>query len=153
MWRPWISKFICETKTGAEICTSTPLRQTCMQWLYWFVIYCKNCEDKNERQRCNINSLNTSLLQRQLQYFGKLARLPSNSVLRATIFAQGSMNLQTSAHRKRGRPRMWWNTEIHKHALAIAGSSANLPEIIADPLSWKKLVREYTGKFGTETTC
>ena len=109
--------------------------------------------NKTVRQRCNVIPLSTTLLQRQLQYFGKLARLPSNSVLRATIFAQGSMDLRTSAHRKRGRPRMCWSTEVHKHAVAIAGSSANLQEAIADPVSWKKLVREYTTEFGTEATC
>ena len=106
---------------------------------YWSRITNKGVLDRFAAQ-----SLSSLLLQRQLNYLGKLARLPSTSSLRALVFQPNSVLLsKSSASRRRGRPRLNWNTEVYRHALMVCENQYQLENVIMDGCRWKTMVREY----------
>jgi hypothetical protein len=84
--------------------------------------------------------LSATLLQRQLCYFGKIARLPPTSSLRGFVFEPDSLRLVDVGKRKRGRPRLEWGRELLKEAQKLCGSEVALNTRISDPVSWKTFV-------------
>ena len=58
--------------------------------------------------------LSSILLRRQLNLYGKIARLPMNSVMRNLVFEHQSCHPKTVESRRRGRPRLEWSSELHK---------------------------------------
>ena len=86
-----------------------------------------------------------TVLYRQLVLMGKIARAPDDSDLREAIFQSGSNFLQQPAgNRKIGRPRMRWETVVHAHAVAAAGSLENFNSKVLDQKMWRTLAREYS---------
>ena len=83
------------------------------------------------------------LLERQLVYFGHVARMPDDSTIRACVFQPGSLELaQHMFKKRRGRPLNQWPTEVRKHAVNVF-TDAGLHEAVLDEHSWRKRVRQY----------
>ena len=52
------------------------------------------------------------------------------------------MQAKNAATRKRGRPRLEWNTVMHNHAIEVAKPRA-IASIICDKEDWRKAVNTY----------
>jgi hypothetical protein len=100
--------------------------------------------NKTVLERCQAKPLSSLLLCRQLLYYGKLARLPVTSELRGIAF-QRDVLLPVDANQKRdrGRPRQNWITEVHRHAVTMAGSQSGLEHAVHDAQTWRIKVRQY----------
>ena len=89
--------------------------------------------------------LTQTVLFRQLLVFGKIARAPETSEMRAAIFQHGSVNLKKiEGKRSAGRPRLRWDTVVSAHAIAAAGSKENLNNIICNSNLWRAAARIYS---------
>ena len=91
--------------------------------------------------------LSRQLLREQLILFGRIASLTDESVLRNTIFQNGSCHpkLFEGVHR-RGRPRNTWIGSVSTRALQIAGGQNNLTTVLSGPAAvqnWKRSVKQY----------
>ena len=83
----------------------------------------------------------------QLVLFGKVARLSDDSIVRESTFCPGCLRPAAERYvRKVGRPRLDWATEIHKLALAAAGSLGRLDEAIVDDCAWRRLAKAYAAR-------
>ena len=85
--------------------------------------------------------LSAILLERQLLYFGRIARLHEDSVLRQALFTEKFTLREPKL--KRGRPRDTWGRKILQYVNKIIGDTADWQEFIADPEKWKAKVRSY----------
>jgi len=91
----------------------------------------------------NAGKLSVTLVQRQLLYFGHLARLPPG-LLRDSVFEPGTTTLQKSGPRRRGRPRLQWNEEVMRHARLAAGDDGRLRLLLGGGAAvWTTVVRNY----------
>ena len=45
---------------------------------------------------------------------------------------------------------MTWNTEVHKHALTVAGDESSLAELVNNASEWKNAVGHYIQKMDDE---
>ena len=86
--------------------------------------------------------LSRILLQRQLYLFGRISRLPADSVVRACVFEHDGVSMKCQADKKRGRPRNTWAVEVHKMALKVANGS-RLSEKIASKTTWEADVKKF----------
>ena len=67
--------------------------------------------------------LSETLEAKQLIYFGRVAALPHDSVLRACLLANdGTYPKPFEGRRRRGRPRVTWAHTQHAKALQLCGS-------------------------------
>ena len=93
--------------------------------------------------------LSFTLLQRQLLFLAHVGRKSDNDPIRCSVFKPNSWELkETAAKRKRGRPRLTWNREVHKHAAeACSVNSLSMSIIMKDDISsmksWKRAVQHY----------
>jgi len=85
--------------------------------------------------------LSTTLLERQLLYFGRVARLNADSVLRHSLFSHDYALREPAL--KRGRPRDTWARKVLHSALQITGDTASLQNAIANPAQWREAVHSY----------
>ena len=85
--------------------------------------------------------LSAILLERQLLYFGHVARLKEDSVLRQALFVEKFTLHEPKL--KRGRPRDTWGRKMLQHVNKIIGDNAYWQAYIADPEKWKSKVRNY----------
>ena len=91
-------------------------------------------------------SLTSILLKRQLHFFGPVARRAHNDPIRNLLFQPGAYTqAKNVAKRKRGRPRLEWNTVMHNHAIEVAKPLA-IASIICDKADWHKAVNTYCDK-------
>ena len=75
------------------------------------------------RRRAGVEPLREQALRQQLLLFGVLAMKPRDDPVRRSIFMdQRLVPRPCAAKRKRGRPRVSWAAQIHKAAVAKAGS-------------------------------
>ena len=87
--------------------------------------------------------LTSILLKRQLCFFGSVARRAHNDPIRNLLFQPGAYTqAKNAATRKRGRPRLEWNTVMHNHAIDVAKPRA-IASIICDKEDWRKAVNTY----------
>ena len=101
-------------------------------------------------QRSNEKPLRSYLLNHQLQLYGHVARKPSSDTLRHALLDDNSVRpAEHKGRRRRGRPRFQWNTEVHREAVRVAGSDAQLENFLQNTpearLSWKAAVKQYVG--------
>ena len=85
--------------------------------------------------------LSQVLLQRQLIAFGQIAR-SSTSVVRRSVFQDGTLDLADDFTKRRGRPRNTWAVEVRKKAREVAGER-NLTDLVANEVSWKSAVETF----------
>ena len=93
-------------------------------------------------QQFNTQPLSTILLKRQLQLFGKVARMPNHNVVRESVFEHDSIDMKQSGNRRRGRPRNTWTNEFRKRALIICQDADMLATIMSKE-SWDAKVKTF----------
>ena len=94
--------------------------------------------------RLGVQKLSLLLLEQQLRYFGKIARLPDDNPLRQITFQPSSLMIAIQhGSRRRGRPRTTWIEEVNKHAILAAGSRDHLYQYILDTTCWTQCIRQY----------
>ena len=78
-------------------------------------------------QRANSKALSEQLAQKQLLLYGRISRLPNNSMLRQAAFDSDSIEPKqfTRPHR-RGRPRLAWSSTTYARALAVCNFDAQI---------------------------
>ena len=68
----------------------------------------------------------------------------TGSILRDSAFCPGSLRSAADMYvRKVGRPRLEWVSEVHKLALKMAGTHANLERNLASYSNWQSVVHSY----------
>ena len=87
--------------------------------------------------------LSKTLHQRQLDYFGELARRPAACPVRCLIFNEDLSAKESSANRRRGRPRLTWSSEVRKLACQVAGSVDEMQAMVLDKSVWRAAVRAH----------
>ena len=85
--------------------------------------------------------LNSILLERQLLYFGHVARSHENAILRRSLFAEQFILHEPKL--KRGRPRDTWGRKIMQHVNIILRETADWQACINDFTRWRVRVRSY----------
>ena len=97
------------------------------------------------------NKLSLTLLQRQLLYFGRVARMSSDNPVRRVLLQDGSIDLRTTTGRRgRGRPRQQWGPCVRQQALQAAGSRHRLETVLlggalqnGSEKIWRDIVYQY----------
>jgi len=85
--------------------------------------------------------LSNTLLQRQLFLYGKVARMPPDSLQRKAALEPNSvMPRSCEGIRRRGRPKQTWTHAVHQHAAQLAGSKAELERLLDPSTSWSAWV-------------
>ena len=90
--------------------------------------------------------LSAMLLEQQLKFFGNLYRRHDEDISRCLIFTPASSDLAVSEFkRRRGRPRLQWARELHKHCEQIAASEPpnSVEATLQSRLRWESAVRTY----------
>ena len=64
--------------------------------------------------------LSENLLQQQLLLFGKIAQEPNSKYIRQLTFHPSSVNPARCLYRRRGRPRLAWQSVLYAHAVQSA---------------------------------
>ena len=105
--------------------------------------YWSRISNRDVLSRVHAIPLSNLLLEQQLNYFGKVFRLPNEDIRRQLIFENNSYILRRVNTRSRGRPRAQWNHEVLNHALLAAGGLDILKTVIQDKDNWKQMVRKY----------
>ena len=102
-------------------------------------------------QQLSAIPLSSTLLERQLLYFGHVARSDNNSSLRKALFHGHGLELR-QAVLKQGRPRDTWGKKIFHEVLHMCGdlqqmayllSVANFASQKAAQSRWKDIARQY----------
>ena len=94
------------------------------------------------REQCSWKSASRLLLERQLQYLGKVLRADSGSPLQKVAFIPGSLRPATSEHiRVVGRPRKEWIASLLPQACSLVGGVDNLMQALQNARHWKQLIR------------
>ena len=100
-------------------------------------------------RRAGSAKLTTTLIQRQLQFFGKAALSDATSPLRTCMFQNDSLDIVTpEGPRPRGRPRCHWPHMVRQHAGSAAGDEDALRRILdvnraESAGEWEQVVRHY----------
>ena len=92
-------------------------------------------------QKMGCERMSTMLLRRQLLFFGKVARLDSNSVIRAFVFQPNTVQIVKHPYRKRGRPRAEWPHELAKICHSSFDTWQAFENCIHDQSSWQAWIR------------
>ena len=93
-------------------------------------------------QQFNTQPLSAILLKRQLQLFGKVARMPNHSVVRESVFEHDSVDIKQGGNRRRGRPRNTWANELKKRALLVC-QDAPMQSIVMSKESWESKIKTF----------
>ena len=89
------------------------------------------------RQKAHSMPLSCTLLQEQIRYFRQVATSCEESPLRLSAESE-------TRKRRVGRPRLCWATEVHRHAVAMAGGMDELATLLTENKStWKARVKSY----------
>ncbi|CAE8602878.1 unnamed protein product [Polarella glacialis] len=96
--------------------------------------------------------LSSTLLSRQLHFYGRLAGLPATSLLRQAVLQPSTaVPLELSGKRTRGRLRLSWSSVLFAQALKLAGGSpAALNEMLCGasntPHGWRLAVYDFCNR-------
>ena len=104
--------------------------------------YISRVSNKFVFQTLNVKPMSETLLKRQLQFFGTIARKSDEDVIRKMIFKPSSCAEASVDTRKPGRPRINWKQQMFKHAFTIAGNTP-LHDMLSDKQAWCTAVRQY----------
>ena len=85
--------------------------------------------------------LSSILLERQMLYFGHVARSDGKCTLRRALFKDDSFELREPPL-KQGRPRDTWGRKLLQECLHMTGSIVNLKHQLSSD-TWKSAVRKY----------
>ena len=97
-------------------------------------------------QTCRRDRFSLVLHVRQLELFGRVARLPNEDIIRQTVFQPSSVDLKdVGGPRKRGRPRHVWSKQVYSLAVQAAGSADNLHDLLLQQPDgvWQTAVQQY----------
>ena len=87
------------------------------------------------------------LLFQQLVLFGKNAKLPNSDFLRQLSFEPSTINPSRCIFRRRGRPRLSWQSVLHGHAVNISPQGGEqVSDLLLGPSplwTWKRHVAEH----------
>ena len=101
------------------------------------------------RDRSGAGRLSTTLLQRQLKYYGKLARDQPRTLPRQMVFQEGQAHKilprKWNIRRKRGRPRVQWGHYMHACSMEMARDDPDrLQDLLSSPpAQWEAAVVQY----------
>ena len=116
--------------------------------------YISRITNQEVLSRADANPLSTTLLQRQLLLFGKIARMPDHCPQRQVLFEPSSVTLKRIVgKRPRGRPRQQWGQSVRDHALAAAGSMSDISLMLLQNSTtehWKGVVQDYAFRNGDQ---
>ena len=94
-------------------------------------------------QQFKTNSLHSILLQRQLLFFGSIARRPQDDIVRQFVFKPNTFDsIEQHSPRKQGRPRKNWIREMFKHGQSIADGES-FSDLISNELTWRSCVSSF----------
>ena len=88
--------------------------------------------------------LSSMLLERQLGYFGTLARRPLSCPVWRLVFKEDLSLQALDVPRRRGRPKPEWAHELFKLAGEMFCSHEALCACIANEKAWRKRIREFS---------
>ena len=88
--------------------------------------------------------LSTMHLERQLGYFGKLARRPTTCPVRSLIFNDDLTIRTPDFDRRRGRPKLEWARELSKVVARMFDSDADFGNCVVDEAAWRSQVRSFS---------
>ena len=89
--------------------------------------------------------LSSILLDRQLGYFGTLARRPNSCPVRRLVFEDDLSMKCFAGTRRRGRPKAEWALELYKHVRQMCGTHADFCVCVANVDAWRKRIRGFLG--------
>ena len=89
--------------------------------------------------------LSTILLDRQLGYFGTLARRPNSCPVRRLVFEDTLSMKCFAGTRQQGRPKAEWALELYKHVRQMCGTHAHFCACVANAGAWRKPIRGFLG--------
>ena len=79
-------------------------------------------------------------MQRQLLFFGRIARLPNSNPARQVVFQPDTIDLMNMGARRQQRPRNTWGNEFHKIVSNISRSmDSDILPLILDEIKWKEM--------------
>ena len=110
--------------------------------------YISRVSNKFVFKTLDVKPMSETLLKRQLQFFGAIARKSDEDVIRKMVFKPSSCDKVTAGTRKTGRPRINWKQQLFNHAWTIAGNTP-LPDIVLDKDAWGAAVRQYCDALNT----
>ena len=87
--------------------------------------------------------LSTILLERQLGYFGDLARRPHSCPVRKMVFKEDLSMQSLDVKRRPGRPKFEWTKEVFRLISCMFASENEFRDCIVVPLEWRKRVRAF----------
>ena len=91
--------------------------------------------------------LSDKLLFQQLLFFGKNAKLPNSDFLRQLTFEPSTVNPSKCIFRRRGRPRLAWQSVLHGHAVNISPQGGEqVSDLLLGPSplqTWKRHVADH----------
>ena len=99
-------------------------------------------------ERARAQMLSSTLLAHQLKFFAHVARQPSGSALRDSIFEPHTLNpRRLPGVRGRGRPRITWAQAVFAEAVFVAGSAQRLTTFLQNTSrannAWRAAVHDY----------
>ena len=102
-----------------------------------------------------VRKASATLLQRQLELFGRIAVDPRAVTLRDSFMKPGSLNLNDFdiEGRRRGRPRNYWPQMVRSMAVRVAGDEAHLTTLLPPSSGvshlneWKRKVRDFVANY------
>ena len=89
--------------------------------------------------------LSNTLLKSQLVLFGNIAMRSNEDPMRQSTFKPNSLQPASCLHRKRGRPRLAWQSVMYAHASSVLGTEGLSQLLLGEDRSmrvWKQFVAE-----------
>ena len=96
-------------------------------------------------QRAGARPLSSTLLQRQLQQFGKIYRMNDSSLIRDITFSQHGVEVRKWYFKRRpGRPRQTWAGCVQHEAYAVARRTGESLEVLmSNEARWNRSIAKY----------
>ena len=88
--------------------------------------------------------LSALLLERQLGYFGTLARRPTTCQVRRLVFNEDYSRALEDGTRRRGRPKLQWSNELFRITGHMFSNHADFIACITRKDAWRKRIHELT---------
>ena len=95
--------------------------------------------------------LSSLLLRRQLNLYGKIARLLSTALIRKLVLQENEYTALKITDRKQGRPRLQWASELEKIVENMLPEAANRERYFLNKELWTSKVWQFTELYHTDT--